>query len=165
MQDLGFTSDQHYDMGYSYDHRPQIERSASNSLDDNYDRTRQRHNDHGEYSSTDTSEKYYYGTNQFSTTSIEYRDLGYYYHRVDIAQPSPTYYSDDRASNQSLSLPDQTNIHTIIFMKTIYLISLLIVGMITMMIWCIIAIQCENDYIMQIFTNVFCEICYIMHVF
>ena len=46
-----------------------------------------------------------------------------------------------------LSLPDQTNIYTIILMKTIYLISLLIAGKIAIMILCLIAIQCENDYI------------------
>ena len=64
-----------------------------------------------------------------------------------------------------LSLPDQTNIHTIILMKTIYLISLLITGMITMMILCLIAIQYGNDYIIHVFMNIICEIYYIMHVF
>ena len=37
--------------------------------------------------------------------------------------------------------------------------------MITMMILCLIAIQCENDYIMQLFMNIFGGIDYIMHVF
>jgi len=63
-----------------------------------------------------------------------------------------------------LSLLDQPNIHIIILVKTIYLISLLSARMITMMISCLIAIQCGNDYIMQVFMNAFCEMYYI-HVF
>ena len=46
-----------------------------------------------------------------------------------------------------LTLPDLTNKHTIILMKTIYMISILIAGMIIMMILCLITIHCENDYI------------------
>ena len=54
-----------------------------------------------------------------------------------------------------LSLQDLTHKLIIILMKTIYLISLLIAWMIMIMILCIIAIQCKNDYIMQVFMNVF----------
>jgi len=63
------------------------------------------------------------------------------------------------------SLPDQTNIHTIILIEIIYLISLLITGMIMMRFCASSQIQCENDYIMQVFMNVFSRIYYIMHVF
>ena len=37
---------------------------------------------------------YYYETGQFSTSSAEYRDFGFY-HGVDIAQLPLSYYSDD----------------------------------------------------------------------
>jgi len=46
-----------------------------------------------------------------------------------------------------LSLLDLTNKHTIILMKTIYLVFILMTGTMIMMILCLIAIQCENDYI------------------
>jgi len=64
-----------------------------------------------------------------------------------------------------LSLANQSNIHIIVLMETIYMIYLLIAEIITIMILCIVAIQCENDYIMQIFMDIFCEIYYIMHAF
>ena len=40
-------------MRYSYDHKPQLRRSASTNIGGYYDSARQRYNDHGEYSSTD----------------------------------------------------------------------------------------------------------------
>ena len=46
-----------------------------------------------------------------------------------------------------LSIPDQINKHIIMLMKIIYLVFILIAGMTIMMILCLIAIQCENDYI------------------
>ena len=46
-----------------------------------------------------------------------------------------------------LSLQDLTHKHIIILMETIYLISTLIAGMMIMMILCLLAIQCGNDYI------------------
>ena len=102
-------------------------------------RARLRHNDHGKYSSTSTSESYYYEIDLFSTSSVEYRGFEYYHHGVDIAQPLPPYYSDDGSSSQLSQPTDQINIRAIILMKTIYLISLLITGMIMMMILCLIA--------------------------
>ena len=57
-----------------------------------------------------------------------------------------------------LCLLKHSSIHPIILMNLIFL---LIAGMITMMIFYPIAIQCGNDYIMHVFMNVFCEIYYI----
>ena len=88
-----------------------------------------------------------------SSTSAEYRTFGYYHPGADIAQPPSPYYSDDNPLSNHLCLSER-NIHLIILMDLIFL---LITGMITMMILYLIAIQCENDYIMQEFMNVFCE--------
>ena len=57
-----------------------------------------------------------------------------------------------------LCLLKHNNIHPIILMDPIFL---LIAEMITMMIFCLTAIQYGNDYIIQVFMNVFCEIYYI----
>ena len=58
-------------------------------------------NDHGEYSSTSTSENYCYGTDQSSTNNVEYRGFGYYHHGVDIAQLATPCYSNNGFSSQS----------------------------------------------------------------
>jgi len=55
--------------------------------------------------------------------------------------------------------------HNLRDLRVLVPVSLLIVGLITMMILCLIVIQCGNDYIMQLFMNMFGEIDYIMHVF
>ena len=85
----------------------------------------------------------------------EYRDFGYYHLGADIAQLSSPCYSDGTSSTQS-SLPTGAQQHSSIILMD--LIFLLITGLATMMILSLIAIQCENDYIMQVFMNVFCEI-------
>jgi len=46
-----------------------------------------------------------------------------------------------------LNLPDLTNKLIVILMKTIYLDSIIIAGMMIMMILCLITIQYETDYI------------------
>jgi len=56
-----------------------------------------------------------------------------------------------------LCLLEHCSIHPIILMDLIFL---LIAVMITMIL-CLIAIQCGNDYIMQVFMNLICEIYYI----
>ena len=76
LQGIGMTSDQHYSVRYD-------------------DRTRQRHNDHGEYCNTD-----YSSTGEYSTSSVEYRDFRYCHCRADIVQPPPSY-TVARSSSQS----------------------------------------------------------------
>jgi len=68
-------------------------------------------------------------TGEYSTSSAEYRGFGYYQHGADIAQPLPPYYSDVGSSGQS-SQPTLSHPQTYYFlMKTIYLLSILIAGM------------------------------------
>ena len=55
------------------------------------DRARRRHNDHGEYCSTE-----YPSTSEYFAIITEYRGFE---HEVDIAQPLPSYYSNDESSN------------------------------------------------------------------
>jgi len=78
-------------------------------------------------------------TDEYSTSSTEYRAFEYYHHGVDIAQPLPSYYSDAGSSGHHLSYrisPTDINI----LMETIYLVSILIAGMMIMMILCLLAI-------------------------
>ena len=63
-------------------------------------------------------------------------------------------YSDGTSSTQS-SLPTGARQHSSIILMDLFL---LITGMTTMMILSLIAIQCGNDYIMQVFMKVCCEI-------
>jgi len=46
-----------------------------------------------------------------------------------------------------LNQPDLTNKLIVILTKNIYQVYTIIAGMMIMMIFCLIAIQCENDYI------------------
>ena len=83
-------------MGYDCDHIPQLEISTSINIGGYYDCARQRHNDHGEYSSTD-----YSNAGEYSTSRTEYWDFEYYHRGADIAQLPPPYYSAARSSSQS----------------------------------------------------------------
>ena len=59
-----------------------------------------------------------------------------------------------------LSLQDHTHKHIIIFMETIYLVSILIEEMMIMMILYLLVIQCENDYISRYLWIILCNLLY-----
>ena len=59
-----------------------------------------------------------------------------------------------------LSLQDLTHKHIIILMETIYLVFILFAGMMIMMILCLLAIQCGNDYISRYLWIILCNLLY-----
>ena len=93
-----------------------------------------------------------------TSTSTEYRCFGYYHPDADIANRHRHITLIIHTLLNHLCLLEHSSIHPIILMDPVFL---LIAGMITMMILYLITIQCENNYIMHVFMNVFCEIYYI----
>ena len=59
---------------------------------------------------------------EYSTSNAEFQGFGYYHHGVDIAQPSPSYYSDAGSSSQS-SQPTGSHPQTYYYLYENYTLS------------------------------------------
>ena len=112
---------------------------------DNY--SHGHHSLEGHLQGLDLTSGQYSSIGEYSTSSTEYRDFGYYHYGADIAQHPPPYYSDVRPLANHLNLLDLTDKHTIILIETIHIVSILIAGIMIMMSLYLIGIQCGNDYI------------------